>query len=116
MDGRRRERSHFSHRAGLLFDDAARLRERLSALAEGAEAPERRTATRVAFLFTGQGSQWVGMGRDLYETEPVARAVLDRCEEVVRAARGASLLDVMFAQGEGGPLRHGLGAAGHLRD
>ena len=41
------------------------------------------------------------MGRDLYETEPVARAVLDRCEEAFRAERGASLLDVMFAQGEG---------------
>ena len=94
-------RSHFTHRAGLVFDDAARLRERLSALADGGEAPEVRTTTNVAFLFTGQGSQWVGMGRDLYETEPVARGILDRCEEVVRAARGASLLDVMFAQGEG---------------
>ena len=94
-------RSHFTHRAGLVFDDAKRLRERLSTLADGGEAPEARTATKVAFLFTGQGSQWVGMGRDLYETEPVARATLDRCEEVVRAERGASLLDVMFAQGEG---------------
>ena len=94
-------RSQFTHRAGLVFDDAARLRERLSALAEGGEAPEARTATNVAFLFTGQGSQWVGMGRDLYETEPVARAVLDRCEEVVRAERGASLLDVMFGRGGG---------------
>ncbi len=94
-------RSHFTHRAGLLFGDAARLREGLNALAEGGEAPEVRTATRVAFLFTGQGSQWVGMGGDLYGTEPVARAVLDRCEEVVREQRGASLLDVMFGRGEG---------------
>ena len=94
-------RSQFTHRAGLVFDDAARLRERLNALAEGGEAPEARTADKVAFLFTGQGSQWVGMGRDLYESEPVARAVLDRCEEVVRAARGASLLDVMFGRGGG---------------
>ncbi len=94
-------RSHFTHRAGLLFGDAARLREGLNALAEGGEAPEVRTATRVAFLFTGQGSQWVGMGGDLYETEPVARAVLDRCEEVVREQRGASLLDVMFGRSEG---------------
>ncbi len=94
-------RSHFTHRAGLAFDDAAGLRERLSALAEGGAAPEARTAAKVAFLFTGQGSQWIGMGRDLYESEPVARAVLDRCEEVVRAARGASLLDVMFGRGGG---------------
>ena len=94
-------RSHFTHRAGLVFGDAVQLRERLRALAEGGEAPEQRTTTKVAFLFSGQGSQWVGMGRDLYESEPVARAVLDRCEEAFRVERGASLLDVMFAQGEG---------------
>ena len=40
------------------------------------------------------------MGRTLYDTEPVARAVLDRCEAVVRDERGASLLDVMFGRGD----------------
>ena len=43
----------------------------------------------------------------MYETEPVAREVLDRCEEVVRAMRGQSLLDVMFGKAE---------AAGNLDD
>ena len=48
-------RSHFTHRAGLVFGDAALLRERLTALAGGGEAPEQRTTTKVAFLFTGAG-------------------------------------------------------------
>ncbi|MDE0710103.1 MAG: type I polyketide synthase, partial [bacterium] len=91
-------RSHFNHRAGLAFTDADSLRAGLAALAEDAEGSEARAATRVAFVYTGQGSQWAGMGRDLYESEPVARAVLDRCEEVFREARGASLLDVMFGR------------------
>ena len=94
-------RSHFDHRTGLAFTDADSLRAGLAALAEDGEDSEPRAATRVAFVYTGQGSQWAGMGRDLYESEPVARAVLDRCEEVFREARGASLLDVMFGRPSG---------------
>ena len=63
------------------------------------EAAPGSSAGRVAFLYTGQGSQWAGMGRELHETEPVAREVLDRCEAAFRAERGESLLDVMFGEG-----------------
>ena len=92
-------RSHFEHRAGVVFHDAGSLRERLSVLAEGGEIAKPRTANKVAFAYTGQGSQWAGMGHALYESEPVVRAVMDRCDEVLREVRGASLLDVMFAGG-----------------
>ena len=102
-------RSHFDRRAGLVFRDAASLRERLLALAGaggGAATSEATGApagapTRVAFAYTGQGSQWAGMGEALYESEPVARAVLDRCEAVFVEERGASLLDVMFGRPDG---------------
>ena len=97
-------RSHFAHRAGVVFRDAESLREGLSAVVEGVKGADLRTASKVAFVYTGQGSQWVGMGRALYETEPAFRAVLDRCERVVLGERGKSLLDVMFgnpgAEGE----------------
>ena len=96
-------RSHFDHRAGVVFHDAESLRERLRGLTEADRGAASRTPTRVAFAYTGQGSQWVGMGQTLYESEPVARAVLDRCEAVLLQERGTSLLDVMFgrAGGEG---------------
>ncbi len=94
-------RSHYDHRAGVVFRDAGSLREGLKALVNAGESPGPQTATKVAFAYTGQGSQWAGMGKALYEREPVARAVLDRCEEVFLAERGASLLDVMFGCGEG---------------
>ena len=41
------------------------------------------------------------MGQALYEHEPIARAVLDRCEAAFRDERGTSLLDVMFGRDEG---------------
>ncbi|MCP4385872.1 MAG: SDR family NAD(P)-dependent oxidoreductase, partial [Hyphomicrobiales bacterium] len=94
-------RSHFSHRAGLVFDTAETLAERLAELEANGDAASvpSRSSPRIAFLFTGQGSQYVGMGLGLYETEPVFRAVLDRCDAVLRELRGVSLCDVMFGAG-----------------
>ncbi len=93
-------RSHFDHRSGVVFQDERSLREGLRALAEAGQIEEPPRANRVAFLYTGQGSQWAGMGKALFETEPVARAVMDECDRVVREARGVSLLDVMFGRDE----------------
>ena len=94
-------RSHFDFRAGVVFRDADSLAKRLAVLVD----PEERQVTAavprriVAFAYTGQASQWVGMGQALYETEPVFRAVLDRCDALLRDNRGGSLLDVMFGRG-----------------
>ena len=91
-------RSHFDVREGIVFQDAESLRSGLEELAEGEERTAVREPARVAFAYTGQGSQWIGMGLALYESEPVARAVFDRCEAVFTQERGASLLDVMFGR------------------
>ena len=91
-------RSHFEHRAGVVFDDGKSLRDGLLEIADGDSGTVPRTASKVAFVYTGQGSQWVGMGRSLYENEPVFRAVIDRCEEVFKEVRGQSLLDVMWGR------------------
>ena len=91
-------RSHFAFRAGLAFRDAASLRTGLRALASAEEGSAARAPAKVAFAYTGQASQWTGMGLDLYEREPVVRAVLDRCDALLRSELGGSLLDVMFGR------------------
>ena len=98
-------RSHFDHRAGIVFHDIGSLREQITGLAEDGDIVTSVVPGKVAFVYTGQGSQWVGMGQALYEQEPVARTVLDRCEAVFREERGTSLLDVMFGRNDAeGPL------------
>ncbi len=91
-------RCHFDHREGLLFENYRSLRNQLQSLTESSVDSINLSKAKVAFAYTGQGSQWAGMGAALYEREPVVQTVLDCCEDVFRAYKGTSLLDVMFAQ------------------
>ena len=100
-------RSHFSHRAGVVFSTTESLRDGLREAAATSERPASTNAPTVAFAYTGQASQWPGMGAALYASEPVVRAVLDRCDDLLREERGSSssLLDVMFGRpGSAGDL------------
>ncbi len=95
-------RTHFRQRLAVVAPDREGLERSLRRWAEGGAGPFDAFATtagrpRVAFLFSGQGSQYSGMGRALYEREPLFRAVIDRCDACARAARGDSLREVMFS-------------------
>ncbi len=98
-------RSHFQHRAGVVFRDAGSLREGLGELAKADTEPGlddgEKAAGKIAFLYTGQASQWVGMGAELYESESIVRAVLDHCDALLRESRSESLLDAVFGRSAG---------------
>jgi 6-methylsalicylic acid synthase len=99
-------RAHLPHRAVVAADDAAALTEGLRALAAGAPN-DAVTTGRVlgdpgpgpVFVFSGHGSQWAGMGRELLASEPAFAAVIDELEPVFAAEIGFSPREVL-SEGE----------------
>lgn len=59
----------------------------------------------LVFVFPGQGSQWVGMGRQLLEQEPIFRQTLEQCEEAMQPFVGWSLLDQLTLDEESSAYR-----------
>ncbi|HEX4204093.1 MAG TPA: beta-ketoacyl synthase N-terminal-like domain-containing protein, partial [Ktedonobacteraceae bacterium] len=106
-------RAHFDHRLAIVADSPAQLRIRLANFrAGGTEASvvrgqvQGRERPKVAFLFTGQGSQYVGMARELYETQPTFRAALDACDHILRAYLEHPLLSIIYPGDKTMPLLH----------
>jgi len=94
-------RSHFGFRLAAVGSSGAEIAQSLRQSLAG--NPPRSVVTgskaerpRIAFLFTGQGSQYVGMGRALYRDQPVFRAALEACDQILRPRLGESLLDLLY--------------------
>ncbi|HYU00407.1 MAG TPA: amino acid adenylation domain-containing protein [Gemmatimonadales bacterium] len=60
--------------------------------------------SRLAFVFSGQGSQWPGMGRALLREEPVFRQAVERCDRALRPHVDWSLLEQLESAEQAAPL------------
>ncbi len=116
-------RSHYDHRLAVVTESSVQLCQQLSAFAAGkdpnglsSEQVTKRKPPKIAFLFTGQGSQYVGMGRQLYETQPTFRQTLDQCAEILRPYLEKPLLEVLYPSTEGERGRRGDGEMGRWGD
>lgn len=103
-------RGHFPHRAGLVVSNGAELTGELAALAFGKHpvADASGKAPRIALMFTGQGSQYAGMGRELYREFAVFRDAIDLCDRLL-----TGLLEHSIVRGLYGPQAE-QPAAAHL--
>lgn len=95
-------RAHLEHRAALVVNSLESARDLLGALADDRPAPglvrgDCVDAPKTAWLFPGQGSQYAGMARQLFETEPVFADTMTRCAD----ALDIPLLDLIFDAPEG---------------
>ncbi len=92
-------RAHFAYRLAVVGGTAGQMADGLetqsaparvfSEIADGEEG-------RIGFLFTGQGSQYGGMGRELYESSPVFREAMERCAAVWKQETGELLIEVLY--------------------
>jgi acyl transferase domain-containing protein/acyl carrier protein len=86
-------RTHFRERGAIIVRDMSELQQKLAA-GKVLRRAVGHVRGKLAFLFTGQGSQWTGMCRDLYDTHPVFRDALDECAQKLPLER--PLIDVIY--------------------
>ncbi|MFE2522356.1 type I polyketide synthase, partial [Streptomyces mirabilis] len=98
-------RSVFEHRAVVLGAGRAELVAGLESVAAGAPSGAvvsgvARSDARVGLIFAGQGSQWLGMGRGLYEGSAVFARVFDEVTALLELELGVSVRDVVLGDAD----------------
>ncbi|MGB7428422.1 MAG: type I polyketide synthase, partial [Microcoleaceae cyanobacterium] len=97
-------RSHFDHRLAIVAETPQQLSQTLADFVNQKETASlfKQTITtkkqqKIAFLFTGQGSQYEGMAQQLYQTQPTFRESLDYCAEILQSSLDIPLLDLLYS-------------------
>jgi acyl transferase domain-containing protein/thioesterase domain-containing protein/acyl carrier protein len=94
-------RKAFRHRRAIVGADVASAATALEAHeSKSITHHHKRDAPSLVFMFPGGGAQYAGMGRDLYEREPVYRRAIDACATLVNPRLGIDLRTVMFPKGD----------------
>ena len=98
------QRTHFNHRLSCITQSPQQLQQQLNAYLSDNEIaglrsniiPGDRPNSQIAFLFTGQGSQYPNMGKQLYQSQPVFKQAVDSCAEILEPYLDRSLLEILY--------------------
>lgn len=94
-------RAHHKHRLAVVGRTREELSDALATVLRGEARPLAGAADAgVVFVFSGQGSPWAGMGRELLAKEPVFRQAIERCDDLLRRHVSLSLIDELTASPE----------------
>ncbi|NEO43916.1 MAG: SDR family NAD(P)-dependent oxidoreductase [Moorea sp. SIO4A3] len=106
-------RSHFERRLSFIASVTDDLQAQIAAAiteteAEGIFKQHQNTVskTKIAFLCTGQGSQYVGMGRQLYQTQPTFRQAIDECDRLLAEELDEPLLSILYRESQNNQFIH----------
>ncbi|MEO1210493.1 MAG: aminotransferase class I/II-fold pyridoxal phosphate-dependent enzyme [Cyanobacteria bacterium J06638_20] len=91
-------RSHHARRLAITISSLADLQGHLAGIRSTTSSRSRRSAERIAFLFTGQGSQYADMGRELYQQFPIFREAIARCAQLLEPHLDLPLTDLLFPE------------------
>lgn len=96
--------SHFNKRLAITAESTQQLHQRLTDFVEAGVGTgihkgqvKADQLLPVAALFTGQGSQYIHMGKTLYQTHPVFRCTMQECDKILRDVLPFSLLSVLYS-------------------
>lgn len=97
-------RAHFKYRAAFVTESLEKARKKLGAIGSDQKhsgvhinSKAVKEKIKIAFLFTGQGSQYPGMGHELLEHFPQFRRTMEQCDALLSPLINHSLMDLLYS-------------------
>ncbi|WP_191761877.1 type I polyketide synthase [Komarekiella delphini-convector] len=104
-------RSHFEYRLAVVAESSGQLAEKLGVFITKTDTTgllqgqvNSKNSPKIAWLFTGQGSHYIGMGRQLYEQAPTFCQTIDLCNDILRSYLEIPLLEILYPTTDENPL------------